>query len=66
MPRPSYSSWFDRPNKIWCRAIIMKLLITHFPPVPRYLVPEDEMCNRTNFKLLVCLCECYRRFIPCL
>jgi len=66
MPCPSHSSLFNRPNNIWCRAKITKLLITHFPPIPRYFVPQEPICSYTNFKLLVCLCECCRRFIACL
>ena len=39
MPRPSHSSWFDRPNNIGWGVQIIKLLMMQFSPLPCYLVP---------------------------
>jgi len=39
MPHPFHSSRFDRPNTIWWRVNIIKLLIMKFSPLPCYLVP---------------------------
>jgi hypothetical protein len=38
MPRPSHSSRFVQPNKIWLGLLIIKLLIMYISPFPCHLV----------------------------
>ena len=53
MPSPSHSSRFYHPHDIGWEVQIIKLLVTHSPPFPRYLVPprskyDDESTTDVN------------------
>jgi hypothetical protein len=39
MPRSPHSSWFDKPNYIWCSVQIVNLLFMWSFVLPSYLVP---------------------------